>query len=175
MFKIMWNKMLKNKNKNKPSEAPEAIENQKPLTENERENDENPEMVESDPDSVVDVEENAGKGLEKLIESLKAEVSDPELQQPVELVLDFITSLAEGVVDKEFLHTLRKGCSYDSDIEKARAEGEVAGRNAAIIEELDSRDVAEEGDGVPNLTGSFDSPYSSPGSSIFDIARSARI
>ena len=166
----MWKKL---KTKNKTPENPEISETQNEPNENERENYENPEMVESDSDSGDDVEEDGRETLEVMFDTLREGLSDSSLQQPVELLLDFMNSLREGVIDKEFLLTILKGCSDKEDVEKARAEGEIAGRNAAIIEEFKQRDE-DPADEVPNLTGSFSSPYSN-GDSIFDIARSARL
>lgn len=176
----MW-KRLKNRKTETPEpeeilNSPAENENdiQNTVIENENEDHETIEMAESDSENPLDAEEVSGEGIEKLIDTLKEAIDgDDAQQQPLKLLLDFVTTLAEGTIDKETLLTLQKGCSYDADIEKARAEGEIVGRNAVIIEEFESRENEEKED-VPDLTGSFESPYTG-GSSIFDLARNARM
>lgn len=179
----MWKKL---KNKNKGLENPEPAENPEnqsgceteklnPVKENESENHENPEIVEPNPESSLSAEEISGEGIEKLTDTLNAAIeSDDSSKETLEMLLEFVKSLADGTVDKEILQTLQKGLDYEADIEKARAEGEIAGRNATIIEEFASREADTSTDEVPNLSGSFSSPNASRGNSIFDLARSAR-
>lgn len=166
----MWKKL---KNKQKPSKSTETPNPEK-IFYDETENDATPENALPDAPTPLDTEEVSREGIEELISLLEAQTADADYEQPLAMLLDFINSLRRGTVDKELLLTLRKGCSYEADILKARAEGEIAGRNAAIIEDFAATDAKEKSDGVPNLYGAFDSPYSSS-NSIFDIARSARI
>lgn len=50
----------------------------------------------------------------------------------------------------DFVRALNRSRRYDRDIENARSEGEIRGRNARIAEE---RTLPKEGDGLPNMQG----------------------
>lgn len=50
----------------------------------------------------------------------------------------------------DFVKSLHRSRRYDRDIENARSEGEIRGRNARIAEE---RTLPKEGDGLPNMQG----------------------
>ena len=50
----------------------------------------------------------------------------------------------------DFVRALNRSRKYDRDIENARSEGEIRGRNARIAEE---RTLPKEGDGLPNMQG----------------------
>ena len=50
----------------------------------------------------------------------------------------------------DFVRALNRSRRYDRDIENARSEGEIRGRNARIAEE---RTLPKEGDGLPNMRG----------------------
>lgn len=50
----------------------------------------------------------------------------------------------------DFVRALNRSRRYDRDIENARSEGEIRGRNARIAEE---RTLPTEGDGLPNMQG----------------------
>jgi hypothetical protein len=65
-----------------------------------------------------------------------------------------------------------KAVNHDADVENARTEGTVAGRNAKIDEKLRKQ---QGGDGTPNLAGSNNAPTrKNTSSSIFNLADEAR-
>ena len=119
--------------------------------------------LEAEPDSDCG-EEGVGGNAKNVVSSWS---------KPLELVLNLATDLSEGIIDRDLLRVLKKGCLYDADVESARAAGEIAGRNIAIVSRL-NEDEAEKGDGVPVLSGAF-SAGKYADNSIFDLARSARI
>lgn len=89
--------------------------------------------------------------------------------------LDMLQSIGEawtgGKLDLEMFETVLNGIIFHSAMEKARSEGEIAGRNARI-EELYLQ--PEESDGLPHPISSGNATGSGNATSIFDLARSSR-
>jgi hypothetical protein len=70
-----------------------------------------------------------------------------------------------GKVTKEAIEMAMKIVNHDADIANARSEGEVAGRNAKIVEQQRRR---SEGDGMPVLGGSSAAPAQPKKKGFFD-------
>lgn len=99
-------------------------------------------------------------------------LTNGQIDEAVGRLLDISADLCNGVITAEGLDLLIKASEYEMQVEKARAEGEISGRNAAIEERLLSD--REKSDGVPVLGGSAASAAAAPTASIFDLARFAR-
>lgn len=99
---------------------------------------------------------------------------DPQdSQDPLKLLLTrMLPELSSGNLSEETRQLLSRALSYDEDILRARAEGELAGRNAAIEEHLLAGD---DSDGVPHPGCGQGASQSAQHLSIFDLARGARM
>lgn len=82
-----------------------------------------------------------------------------------------ISEMESGGLSDDTRAMLAKAMSYDADMLRAEAEGELRGRNAAIEEHLQT---LEEGDGVPHPSCGPGASQQSTCLSIFDLARNAR-
>ncbi|MDE7402697.1 MAG: hypothetical protein K2M87_04715 [Muribaculaceae bacterium] len=84
-------------------------------------------------------------------------------------IAEIVQSLAEGG-SGEIFSLIEKGLNYETDVEQARAEGEIVGRNARIDE---VREIEQATDGVPHpgvypcAAGAIRTP------NIFDLAAQA--
>lgn len=96
---------------------------------------------------------------------------EEDIDAALGLLLDIAAEGSLGAVAPENLELLLKGARYDGDLDKARMQGEVAGRNAVIEERLQQ---PPRGDGVPRLGGSSASADSRRPDTIFDLASFAR-
>lgn len=65
-------------------------------------------------------------------------------------VYDIIDEGLRGLITAETFHMVMNGMNYDSDVKNAREEGEVAGRNAKISEQLKKEKTPE---GMPPSIG----------------------
>lgn len=99
---------------------------------------------------------------------------DPQdSQDPLKpLLTRLLPELSSGNLSEETRQLLSRALSYDEDILRARAEGELAGRNAAIEEHLLAGD---DSDGVPHPGCGQGASQSAQHLSIFDLARGARM
>ena len=93
-----------------------------------------------------------------------------DTENSLNTLLKITGDIASGNISPEMLQLIMKGENYERDLKKAYSEGELAGRNAGIEEELSS----DSSDGVPALGGSAGSVSSSSPSSIFDLAGFAK-
>lgn len=64
-------------------------------------------------------------------------------------IMNISNAMGEGNF-MDFVKALSRSRRYDRDVENARSEGEIRGRNARIAEE---RTLPKEGDGLPNMQG----------------------
>lgn len=94
--------------------------------------------------------------------------------ETVDAAYDWLKKIANdaivGIYSRENFEMALKAITHDADVENARVEGTVAGRNAKIEEKLRK---PKTGDGTPNLAGSNNAPGKSGPRSIFDEAREA--
>lgn len=77
-----------------------------------------------------------------------------------------------GILSPETISLLGNGLNHDTDVANAQEEGEVAGRNSKIRENLRR---SKKGDGIQNLNGRNGTPSQSnnKAKSVFDLAREA--
>lgn len=95
-----------------------------------------------------------------------------ETDDPVTMLATVIISeMKAGSLSDDTRAMLAKAMSYDADILRAEAAGELRGRNAAIEEHLQT---LEEGDGVPHPSCGPGASQQATCHSIFDLARKAR-
>lgn len=99
---------------------------------------------------------------------LSVEVMD----KAVGILLDIMADGLNGVIAGQGIATLVRGLSYETDVEKARCEGEIEGRNALIKEKFMSS-LKRDTD-VPALGGTSAGSDSRRPGSIFDLASFAR-
>lgn len=95
-----------------------------------------------------------------------------KVEGAVNSLLRVAADAAKGIISTEGISLLVKASEYDDAIAKARAEGEVAGRNSNIKEQL--RDDKKKSDGVPALGGTSAGSGSAHPATIFDLAGFAR-
>lgn len=104
----------------------------------------------------LDYEANYAATLQALEDMAGEGMAIPIDKAALTSALDRFKTLAEdcnrGIVDPATLRTLILGQRYESDIEEARSEGEIRGRNARIEEYLRRADRSV-GDGTPSIGG----------------------
>lgn len=94
----------------------------------------------------------------------------------IDAAWDYLHHIAECAIRGTFteadIDMALKAVNHDADVQNARAEGTVAGRNAKINEKLRK---PQTGDGTPNLAGSNNAPTrKNTNQSMFDLADEAR-
>ena len=94
----------------------------------------------------------------------------------IDAAWDYLHHVADAAIRGTFteadIDMALKAVNHDADVENARTEGTVAGRNAKIDEKLRKPTT---GDGTPNLAGSNNAPTRKSASrSMFDLADEAR-
>lgn len=117
------------------------------------------------------------KNMDTTLETLRSFQSERGLSdEQVDGVIDFILKIInDGVMGKftpETLDLALKALNYDTDVSNATEEGQVAGRNAKITEQLRK---ADKGDGNAPLGGKNGSPTGgrTKAPSMFDLANEA--
>jgi len=107
-----------------------------------------------------------------MLEQLQNERQLPD--ETIDAAWDMLQQMANdmvlGKVTRESMEMALKAITRDADVENARTEGVVAGRNEQIDERLRK---PQQGDGMPNLGGSNNAPKRKEGS-LFDLARDAQ-
>lgn len=80
-----------------------------------------------------------------------------EAAKVLEEANSMLTDIYEGNITRKYLKILRDGIMAQTDIEAARSEGEIAGRNAQIEEKVKKTKTGM-GDGMPDLVGTATEP-----------------
>lgn len=76
-----------------------------------------------------------------------------------------------GILKPETIILIAKALNHDTDVASAKEEGEVAGKNAKIVEKMRN---SRKGDGINSLNGRNGTPgQSDRPKSVFDLAREA--
>ncbi len=123
------------------------------------------------------LEEEYQKNFAESMDLLEKMQTDRQLgDETVDAAMDLVMKIAnEAIVGKfteETINMALNAVTHDADVQNARTEGTVAGRNAKIDEQLRK---PQAGDGQPNLAGSNNAPTRrSSGRSMFDLADEAR-
>lgn len=148
--------LFKKKKQDEDSELPEQT-SENPETSDDSDNSENPDNSENS-----DISQSSH--------------SSHEHQAPHDPLLPFLTQLAteleSGLISDDTRRILTNALNYDADMIRARTEGELAGRNAAVEEHLMSHD---DSDGVPHPGCGQGASTTVRPFSIFDLARDARM
>lgn len=98
-------------------------------------------------------------------------LTDEQVDAAADLLMSIANDAIVGKISRESFDLALKALNHDADIEAARAEGEVGGRNAKIEERLRK---PQKGDGVPTLGGKNNAPArQASNNSIFDLANQA--
>lgn len=99
-------------------------------------------------------------------------LSDEEIDAICAAWLQIVQDGVMGKLVPETITLLANGINHDTDVENAQEEGEVAGRNAKIVENMRK---SKKGDGIQTLNGRNGTPSQSGGrpQSVFDLARQA--
>ena len=151
--------LFKKKKQDEDSELPEQ-------TSDDSDNSENPENPDNSENS-----ENSN-----ITHSSHSSHSSHEHLAPYDPLLPFLTQLAteleSGLISDDTRRLLTNALNYDADMIRARTEGELAGRNAAVEEHLMSHD---DSDGVPHPGCGQGASTTVRPFSIFDLARDARM
>lgn len=157
--------LFKKKKQDEDSELPEQ-------TSDDSDNSENPE----NPDNSENSENSENSNITHSSQSSHSSHSSHEHQAPHDPLLPFLTQLANelesGLISDDTRRLLTNALNYDADMIRARTEGELAGRNAAVEEHLMSHD---DSDGVPHPGCGQGASTTVRPFSIFDLARDARM
>lgn len=135
-----------------------------------------PEQTSDDSDNSENPENSENSENSNITQSSQSSHSSHEHQAPHDPLLPFLTQLAteleSGLISDDTRRLLTNALNYDADMIRARTEGELAGRNAAVEEHLMSHD---DSDGVPHPGCGQGASTTVRPFSIFDLARDARM
>lgn len=109
-----------------------------------------------------------------MLERMKQErgISDDMIDAAWDYLHHVADAAIRGTFTEEDIDMALKAVNHDADVQNARTEGTVAGRNAKIDEKLRKPTT---GDGTPNLAGSNNAPTrKNTQQSMFDLADEAR-
>lgn len=121
----------------------------------------------------AEYEKNFAESMD-LLEKIQKErqLGDETVDAAMDLVMKIANEAIVGKFTEETINMALNAVNHDADVQNARTEGTVAGRNAKIDEQLRK---PKAGDGQPNLAGSNNAPTrKSSGLSMFDLADEAR-
>lgn len=124
------------------------------------------------------LEEEYRKNLSESMRVIEQLQSDRQLSdEMLDAAMDFIMQITHDAILGKFtastIDMALKAVNHDADVQNARTEGTVAGRNAKIDEKLRKPTT---GDGTPNLAGSNNAPtrQGKKTLNIFDYADAAK-
>lgn len=100
----------------------------------------------------------------------KRGVGDEEIDKAVDALSKLCGDFILGKITPESIEMMLNAINHDTDVANAQEEGEVAGRNAKIVEKMRN---SKKGDGINNLNGRNGTPSQNKRKSIFDLAREA--
>jgi hypothetical protein len=109
-----------------------------------------------------DYEANYANNLKAAEKELEAFAKEHKLDEKatdefLEKMQGVLDDFNNGKITKDTLTLMRRAMTYEKDIEDAREEGRIAGRNEKITAERE-KDEDQKGDGIPKVGGSPDSP-----------------
>lgn len=101
------------------------------------------------------------------------------VEEALHTLMAIASDMTRGEIKGETLKLISRGHSHQLDVEMARSQGVIEGRNARIVEEFrvadDSGMKKQNGrDSIPRLGGTASSPARALSNSIFDLAREAQ-
>ena len=101
------------------------------------------------------------------------QLGDETVDAAMELVMRIANEAIVGKFTDETINMALNAINHDADVQNARTEGTVAGRNEKIDEKLRK---PKQGDGMPNLGGSNNAPTNKEKKplTVFDYAEAAK-
>ena len=117
-------------------------------------------------------EKNFGNSLEVLRQyQVEKGLSDEQIDELANTMLGVMTDMVVGKFTRETLDLFNKAINHDNDVAAASEEGEIAGRNTRITEDLRK---SKKGDGTNPIGGRNGLNTKTPKErSIFDVANDA--
>lgn len=110
----------------------------------------------------------------KMLEQMQTErgLDDATIDAAMDLIMKMTNEAIMGKFTPETVEMALKAINHDAEVEAARSEGEVAGKNAKIDETLRK---PQAGDGLPTMGGTNNGPTrrKNKPASLFDMAREA--
>lgn len=110
----------------------------------------------------------------KMLEQMQTErgLDDATIDAAMDLIMKTTNEAIMGKFTPETVEMALKAINHDAEVEAARSEGEVAGKNAKIDETLRK---PQAGDGLPAMGGTNNGPTrrKNKPASLFDMAREA--
>ena len=99
-------------------------------------------------------------------------IDDEDIDDATTILSRICGDFILGKIAPATLDMILKAQRHDTDVANAREEGEVAGRNAKIVEKMRN---SKKGDGITNLNGRNGTPSQKANKqqSVFDLAREA--
>ncbi len=109
-------------------------------------------------------------GLEQM--ATEEGLSDEDIDKAMEYLVSICRDMMLGKFTRETVRMMLNAINHDTDVANAQEEGEVAGRNSKIVEQMRK---SKKGDGIQNLNGRNGTPRQNPDKtkSVFDLAREA--
>lgn len=163
--------LFKKKKQDEDSELPEQASENPETSENPENSDDS-----ENSDNSENSENPENPDLTQSSHSSHSSQSSHEPHEPHDPLLPFLTQLAteleSGLISDDTRRLLTNALNYDADMIRARTEGELAGRNAAVEEHLMNHD---DSDGVPHPGCGQGASTTVRPFSIFDLARDARM
>lgn len=100
-------------------------------------------------------------------------LSDEDRQNLTNYINDFFNDMMYKRISPEMLAMFRKAITHDSDVDGARREGEITGRNANIEAKIQEETDGTAGDGIPAPSKGGETRQGSrgrvPGEELFDF------
>ncbi len=112
--------------------------------------------------------EESLSGLEQM--ATEEGLSEEEIDKAMEYLVSICRDMMLGKFTRETVRMMLNAINHDTDVANAQEVGEVAGRNAKIVEKMRN---SKKGDGINNLNGRNGTPSPSKQKSIFELAREA--
>lgn len=121
------------------------------------------------------LEEEYSANIEQTIETLRnyqqqQRLTDEQIDEVMNRIISVVNDGVMGKFAPETIDLFLKGINHDNDVAMASEEGEVAGRNAKITENLRK---SQKGDGTQPLGGKNGETSRRNRGSIFDLANEA--
>lgn len=125
------------------------------------------------------LDEDYEANMEQTLETLRQfqadnGMSDEQIDEVVNALLGIVRDGVMGKFAPETLQMMMNAINHDADVANASEEGNIAGRNAKITEQLRK---SNKGDGVAHLNGKNSTnaaPRDGKPMSVFDLAKEAR-
>lgn len=148
-----------------------AIEDPEKLESIEQANKEFAERVARNDEYESQYEKNLPASLEEIEKWASSEgINEDDIDKAFTALSKICGDFILGKVSPDSIKMILNALNHDADVANAQEEGEIAGRNAKIVEKMRN---SKKGDGIQNLNGRNGTPGQKKPKSIFDLAREA--